>query len=169
MYMTYSNRLVWPQQWHTQTRCADGLLLLHICSVDYLYMPAVVNCEVGSTHSSRPWRGSIQYGIFMAHEVFFKSAHEVQTEYSKIPYNTELRRRTTSSSLLHIHTHAFQNRISPNMSIHQRRTRCKKQQFETAKVYSFNGENARISTRDTVFPCLLFFCMRFRSAPLHPR
>ena len=49
MYMTYSNRLVWPQQWHTQTRCADGLLLLHISSVDYLYMPAVVNCEVGST------------------------------------------------------------------------------------------------------------------------
>ena len=49
MYMTYSNRLVWPQQWHTQTRCADGLLLLHIYSVDYLYTPTVVNCEVGST------------------------------------------------------------------------------------------------------------------------
>ena len=49
MYMTYSNRLVWPQQWHTQTRCADGLLLLHIYSADYLYAPAVVNCEVGST------------------------------------------------------------------------------------------------------------------------
>ena len=30
LHMTYSNRLVWPQQWHTQTRCADGLLLLHI-------------------------------------------------------------------------------------------------------------------------------------------
>ena len=50
MYMTYSNRLIWPQQWHTQTRCADGLLLLHIYSADYLYAPAVVNCEVGSTH-----------------------------------------------------------------------------------------------------------------------
>ena len=47
--MTYSNRLVWPQQWHTQTRCADGLLLLHIYSADYLYVPAVVNCELGST------------------------------------------------------------------------------------------------------------------------
>ena len=33
----------------TQTRCANGLLLLHIYSVDYLYAPAVVNCEVGST------------------------------------------------------------------------------------------------------------------------
>ena len=30
LHMTYSNRLVWPQQWqNTQTRCADGLLLLH--------------------------------------------------------------------------------------------------------------------------------------------
>ena len=47
--MTYSNRLVWPQQWHTQTRCADGLLLLHIYSADYLYAPTAVNCEVGST------------------------------------------------------------------------------------------------------------------------
>ena len=53
MYMAHSNRLVWPQQWHTQTRCADGLLLLHIYSVDYLYAPAVVNCEVGSTVESR--------------------------------------------------------------------------------------------------------------------
>ena len=52
LHMTYSNRLVWPQQWHTQTRCADGLLLLHIYSADYLYAPAVVNCEVGSTKSS---------------------------------------------------------------------------------------------------------------------
>ena len=51
LHMAYSNRLVWPQQWHyhTQTRCADGLLLLHIYSADYLYAPAVVNCEVGST------------------------------------------------------------------------------------------------------------------------
>ena len=48
LHMTYSNRLVWPQQWHTQARCADGLLLLHIYSADYLYAPAVVNCEVGS-------------------------------------------------------------------------------------------------------------------------
>ena len=47
MHMTYSNRLVWPRQWHTQTRCADGLLL-HIYSVDYLYAPVVVNCKVGS-------------------------------------------------------------------------------------------------------------------------
>ena len=46
MRMTYSNRLVWPQQWHTQTRCTDGLLLY---SVDYLYAPAVVNSEVRST------------------------------------------------------------------------------------------------------------------------
>ena len=46
MHMTYSNRLVWPQQWHTQTRCADGQLLY---SVDYLYAPAVVNSEVRST------------------------------------------------------------------------------------------------------------------------
>ena len=46
--MTYSNRLVWPHQWHTQTRCTDGLLLLHIYSADYLYAPAVVNCEAGS-------------------------------------------------------------------------------------------------------------------------
>ena len=59
MYMAHSNRLVWPQQWHTQTRCADGLLLLHIYSVDYLYAPAVVNCEVGSialTTTMSPWR-----------------------------------------------------------------------------------------------------------------
>ena len=38
LHMTYSNRLAWPQQWHTQTRCADGLLLLHIYSADYLYV-----------------------------------------------------------------------------------------------------------------------------------
>ena len=49
LHMTYSIRLLWPQQWHTQTRCADGLLLLHIYSADYLHAPAVVNCEVGST------------------------------------------------------------------------------------------------------------------------
>ena len=36
------NRLVWPQQWHTQTRCAHCLLLLHIYSVDYLYAPPAV-------------------------------------------------------------------------------------------------------------------------------
>ena len=47
MHMTYSNRLVWPQHWHT--RCADGLLLLPIYSVAYLYAPAVVNSEVRST------------------------------------------------------------------------------------------------------------------------
>ena len=27
MHMTYSNRLAWPKPQHTQTRCADGLLL----------------------------------------------------------------------------------------------------------------------------------------------
>ena len=30
MHMTYSNRLAWPQQWHTQTGCAGGQLLLYI-------------------------------------------------------------------------------------------------------------------------------------------
>ena len=45
MHMTYSDRLVWPQQWHTQTRGADGILLYR---VDYLYAPAVVNSEVSA-------------------------------------------------------------------------------------------------------------------------
>ena len=44
MHMTYSNRLVWPQQ------C--GLLLY---SVDYLYAPAVVNSEVRSTCTRTRW------------------------------------------------------------------------------------------------------------------
>ena len=63
MHMTYSNRLVWPRRWHTQTQCANSLLLLHIYSVDYLYAPVVVNCEVGSSVAAIQGGLSTSYAI----------------------------------------------------------------------------------------------------------
>ena len=53
LHMTYSNRLVWPQQWHyhTQTRCADGQLLLHII---YTRQLTVNTCLVNAYDVLKP-------------------------------------------------------------------------------------------------------------------
>ena len=74
MHMTYSNRLVWPQQWHTQTRCADGLLLSYIQWTTYT-RPRLLIMRWGVWSSVTMYRTFLHIAIYTG----YHQAHRCPT------------------------------------------------------------------------------------------